>query len=396
MHVLFVPSWYPANSADTLGCFFREQALALRGHGIQLGVITPALRSLSAGLSAWKGPYGIKEELDKGVPTLRLHGVRAFSWHHSLNIIWWERAGLQIFERYIARHGLPDVLHIHSMIYALAWAKAIHRQTGIPFIVTEHSSEFALGDVRRPLLDYLTEAVRPAAQLFGVSSQLCKRLSTSVPPPRGKAWEVMPNLVSSSFAPPPKSDTKTKRDRHFTFLNVAGLHRNKGQHHLLRAFALACTTGAHLRLRIVGDGPEALSLRNLSVELGVADKVTFLGGCTRECVALEMQRCDAFVLSSSYETFGVVVLEALMCGRPVLSTRCGGPEDIIRPGKDGLLVDRDSPQALAEGMCLLAEGISAFNGAEIQTSCDARYAQAAFVKRHADAYNSAATMKGST
>jgi len=387
LHILFIPSWYPASPGETLGSFFREQALALRSYGLNVGVITPAMRSLGDGASAWLGPFGIREELDEGMTTLRYHGVRAFSWNHALNIQFWERTGLLAFARYASLRGLPDLLHVHGTIFGLAWARAIHRSHGIPFVVTEHSSEFALNQIRRPLLDYITAAIQPAAHLFGVSESLCNQLSTQVPPPAGKRWKVMPNLVSSRFAPTQEVVRPTGQE--FTFLNVAALHRNKGQHHLLRAFASALHIRPDLSLRIAGDGPEAAALHELARGLGIASQVSFLGNCSRDRVALEMQNCDAFVLSSSYETFGVVAVEALMSGKPIVATRCGGPEDIVVPGVDGVLVTKDDPDALSLGLLQMSNDYRRFDATSIRARCIERFSEVAFAGRHAAAYERA-------
>ena len=63
-----------------------------------------------------------------------------------------------------------------------------------------------------------------------------------------------------------------------------------------------------------------------------------------------LQNSDAFVLSSEYETFGVVLIEAMSCGLPVISTKCGGPESIIINDKLGLLVEKNNVNALSNGM----------------------------------------------
>jgi glycosyltransferase involved in cell wall biosynthesis len=102
-----------------------------------------------------------------------------------------------------------------------------------------------------------------------------------------------------------------------------------------------------------------------------------------------MGTCDAFVLSSSYETFGVVVVEALMNGKPVVATRCGGPEDIVVPGEDGLLVEKDNPEALAAAMLELRAQRDRFDAAAIRQRCIDRFGEAAFVRRHAKVYQAA-------
>ena len=81
-----------------------------------------------------------------------------------------------------------------------------------------------------------------------------------------------------------------------------------------------------------------MALEALVQEKALTEQVTFLGSLTREQVRQEVSEADAFVLSSEYETFGVVVIEALALGKPVIATRCGGPESIVVPSV-GYLVE---------------------------------------------------------
>lgn len=391
MHVLFIPSWFPAQPGDMTGCFFREQALALQSHGMRVGVITPAFRSLTNWQAVSSRDYGLVAENDCGLQILRYHGVRAFSWSHPLNINFWERTGLRAFDTYQRRHGRPDVLHVHSMIYGLAWATSIHREHDIPFIVTEHSSEFQRRNIRSRLIEYLKQQISFASRAFAVSSSLASALNTQLPLMAGRRWEVMHNMVSSDFG---AFETRFARyadeARVPVFLSVAALLPNKGHHHLLRALRLARDDGTFLRLRIVGDGPQESALKALVTELDLVAQVHFLGRCSREQVANEMLSADALVISSSYETFSIVAIEALLSGRPVLSTRCGGPEDIIIEGRDGFLVDKDDPDGLCAGLIRMAKELTRFDSQDLHRRCIERFSEAVFAKRHALAYRSIA------
>lgn len=388
MHVLFIPSWYPAQPDDIAGCFFREQALALQGYGMRIGVITPAFRSLSNWRALTAGGYGLVAEDDNGLQTLRYRGVRAFSWNHALNIRFWERTGLRAFDDYQRHHGRPDVLHVHAMIFGLAWAAAIHRVHGIPFVVTEHSSEFVRSSVRGSLLNYLTDQVSQAHRTFAVSSSLTKILDSQVPLPEGKTWEVQHNMVSSRFGLSTREPwCQHGRDGPLRLLSVGALELNKGHHHLLRAMKLAIEAGVDCVLRVCGSGPQFAALEALRSELGLDSRVEFLGHCSREQVSQEMANAAALVVSSSNETFGVVVVEALLSGCPVLSTRCGGPEDIIVDGIDGYLVQKDDPVALCTGLLRLAGNLARFDPQYLRQRCIERFSELAFTSRHEQVYS---------
>jgi D-inositol-3-phosphate glycosyltransferase len=127
----------------------------------------------------------------------------------------------------------------------------------------------------------------------------------------------------------------------------------KGVERLLAA-ASGLRRDLPLRLVLVGGGGENAredrALRALCAELALEDCVTFAGRRAHNELPDYYRAADALVLPSHYESFGLVVLEALACGTPVIATRVGAVEDIIRPGVNGWVVAENSPASLAEGM----------------------------------------------
>ena len=121
----------------------------------------------------------------------------------------------------------------------------------------------------------------------------------------------------------------------------------KGFDVLLHAAAHAAAQGAPFRLEIGGDGPERNSLKALAARLGIGDRVTFCGWV--DDVAAFLADADLFVLPSRIEPFGIVVLEAMACGVPIVATRVSGPLETL-DDQTALLVPSDDPAALAEAM----------------------------------------------
>lgn len=132
-------------------------------------------------------------------------------------------------------------------------------------------------------------------------------------------------------------------------LAMGRLHRNKGFDIALRALALV--PGAHLS--IAGEGPERAALEALARELGVADRVAFLGW--RSDVGALLAGCDVFVCSSRHEPLGNIVLEAWSASRPVVAAAAQGPRELIEDGETGLLVPNEDPEAMARGIRALQD-----------------------------------------
>ncbi|RAI61130.1 glycosyltransferase [Roseicella frigidaeris] len=133
-------------------------------------------------------------------------------------------------------------------------------------------------------------------------------------------------------------------------LALGRLHTNKGFDVLLRAMALL--PGVHLSL--AGEGPERPALERLAGELGLADRIAFLGW--RQDTGALLAACDLFVCPSRHEPLGNVVLEAWSAARPVVAAAAQGPVELIREGETGLLVPKEEPAPLAAAIAgLLAD-----------------------------------------
>jgi D-inositol-3-phosphate glycosyltransferase len=127
---------------------------------------------------------------------------------------------------------------------------------------------------------------------------------------------------------------------------------------LLLAFAIL-SERSECRLVLVGDGPERNRLRQLAGRLRIVDKVQFVGPKPRREVASWMSAADLLVLPSVSEGFGLVLAESIACGRPVVATRCGGPEDIVTP-ELGRLAPCASPEALSDGIAEVLACLDSF------------------------------------
>jgi glycosyltransferase involved in cell wall biosynthesis len=127
------------------------------------------------------------------------------------------------------------------------------------------------------------------------------------------------------------------------------LHPNKGFDVLLRAIALL--PRGHLYL--AGAGPEEAALRALAAELGITDRVSFLGW--RRDIGALLAAADMFICSSRHEPLGNVVLEAWSAAKPVIAAAAQGPTELISDGADGLLVPKEDAPALAVAITGLAE-----------------------------------------
>jgi glycosyltransferase involved in cell wall biosynthesis len=181
---------------------------------------------------------------------------------------------------------------------------------------------------------------------------------------------VIPNAVDGSvFTLPapgsPRSPTQ--------ILFVGVVREVKGVDVLLHAVRRLLDRGRQVRLVVVGESfyrsyrADHARVRRLAGDLGLAAHVVFTGGKQAADVARHMRESAVLVLPSRRESLGVVLMEALACGTPVVATRCGGPEDIVTP-QVGVLVPPEDPEALARGIAHVLD-----HPADYDPACLRRY-----------------------
>ncbi len=377
MHVLIIPSWYPETPEDIDGIFFRLQAQALQRSGLKIGVTAPVFRSMRGKpASVVNGGYGIRSYTEENIPTYVYKSMYFFPRLPYLDRRRWVGAGWKLFKRYVRDHGTPDIIHAHSMNHAGILAQQIHEKTGIPFVLTEHSSTYARKLIRNWQRPAMLQSAQQCSARIAVSKDFCRLLETEY---GGLDWQYIPNSLSPAFIRPVDLANKPK-NADFTFCSVAHLNYNKGFDILLPAFAEALKTHPDLKLKIGGTGLIASQLHNLAAELGLENSVEFLGGLQNDQVLDLMFRSDAFVLASRNETFGVVFIEALSQGLPVAATRCGGPQTIINEN-NGILVPVGDVQALADALVSLYENRDRYDAQTLRADCLSEFGEEAVVRQ---------------
>jgi len=189
-------------------------------------------------------------------------------------------------------------------------------------------------------------------------------------------WIHFPHLRAvtvENFAPLSPGPGPTANEGPPRIGSIGRMHRNKGYDVLLEAAARLKARGLDFRLTLAGDGPELAALKTQAASLGLADIVAFPGWMDSPVNVLKT--LDLFVLSSRVEPFGLVVIEAMAFGVPVVATDIDGPRSILAGGQLGSLVRAGNPDALA---IAIAAALADPQGAR----ATARVAQASALERY--------------
>ena len=317
MHVLVIPSWYHTTFNRIRGIFFKDQALAVLDKVEKVGVVAPVLISIKEVVKTKLLSFQEERCTDQGLFEY-IQPILAFPFLKRYNRFLQYRIGKKMVKNYILENGLPDIVHLQSAL-AGKLALWLQKEYQIPFIVTEHSSAFQRQKLSLSEISLAKEVFSSSKYNVAVSDVLAKDLFMLF----NQDFIVIPNIVDTDYFTP-----ATQQYKKFTFLNVAHLNSNKNHQLLIQAFA-ELVKQKDASLVIAGAGEERKNLEQLIASLGLERKVLLFGKATRKEVKILMQQANCFVLSSKVETFGVVLIEAMACGIPVISTKCGGPNKLI-------------------------------------------------------------------
>jgi glycosyltransferase involved in cell wall biosynthesis len=384
MHVLIIPG-EELNEKNQLSSVFEiHQAMALSDLNLHVGFISVNLKGsiyneIKEALQNCRIPkyndLKISNQKINGINLIEVIGV--YFTPSILKLYRKERvnAGVRAYRIYVEKFGKPDIIHAHSRFLDSAMiAHKIFKAYDIPFVFTEHSSFHQRNMVSKKEYVIYKNLIKSAKNWIVVSRVLgqniiSKLLSRNLYP--DKTFVVLPNILDSQLMKIKVETIDNFNNNNFTFLNIASLDENKNHEVLIESFALISKRIENLQLRIGGDGVLKETLKEKVKSLNLQN-VKFLGLINREEVQLEIYKSDAFVLSSNVETFGVVLIEAMSLGKPVISTKSGGPNEIVDE-RNGILVEPKNIQQLSDAMEFMIKNYSQFNSKKISENCVKKY-----------------------
>jgi glycosyltransferase involved in cell wall biosynthesis len=400
MNVFVLPSWYPSAVNAASGLFVREQVMAVAQVRPDItltvgtwGHLDGALSLRCPATSARALVWRLRQPACRWrVLAANVNQVTspALSWTLALaggNVAGLLRASRRNLAEAERRLGAQQLIHAHVGFPAGWVAAQLARERGIPFVITEHMSPFPFAALasNAHAMDRLREAFAGAHAVIAVSPALAEEMRAL----GMRCTQVTPNLVDlARFAatPPPARGP-------FTFFSLGGPSEHKGTDVLLRALAEPVLANAEFRV-VLGGGADATGYRRLARQLGVASRIEWLGAVAPADVPQHMARCHALVQPSRHESFGVVLVEALASGRPVIATRCGGPESIVNEA-NGVLVEVGDVPALALAMRSMMEQALRFDPVALHADTERRFSAATVARALAGLYDAAVAPKRS-
>jgi glycosyltransferase involved in cell wall biosynthesis len=259
----------------------------------------------------------------------------------------------------LGRSDRPDILHAHNLFFSsTAVAVALKHLLKIPLVTTLHLGSLRHLGGHSQLIASCYERVigraiiRNCDRLIAVSEAVAKHaLSLGARP---EAVRTIANGVDpNEFQPDPERLDGTAKNGTFRIACVGRLIFNKGPQFLIEAAPSILAARPDAEFVFVGDGPLRAGLEERTRELGIGQRVRFLG--TRPDVSAILRGCDLLVRPSLLEGMPLAILEAMACGLPVIATPISGSAELVSHGQNGLLVPTPDPESLTGAVLRLIE-----------------------------------------
>lgn len=348
--VLYIVTAYPRSRGDVITPWLVETIQRLRARGVDVEVLAPSYR---------------------GLPDQVIDGVRVHRFRYAPRA--WETLThdqtapdrireqprfLALVPSYVAAGSLAAIRLARTGEYRLIHAfwpvphglfgMAAKRVTGIPLISTFFGVELTWVQSQlsflRPLLRRIVKSSDAVTVISSYTARAVRQLVGEV------RLETIPFGATVDVGTEPLPDSRTSGVLRLLF--TGRLVERKGVRILLEALAMIQDEPA-VMLKVVGDGPLRSELQTYAGELGIASRVEFTGFVSSSELARHFRQCDAFVLPAVQDTkgdvegLGVVLIEALTYGKPVIASASGGIVDVVQDGQTGLLVPPGDVAALA-------------------------------------------------
>ena len=354
MKVLVLSHMYPSVLNEMSGIFVHEQVKTLAEKGVEVQVVSPVIWApfpINYLSSKWKNYSNIpKRTIYEGINIWHpryLAFPRSWFFASSGKRMYY---GMRNLVTKIYQEFQFDLIHAHVALPDGFSAMMLSEICNRPFIVTVHGEDLRITLYRsKGCKNALYDVFKNAKRVITVSNKLKKIAKANI----GFIEKIMV-IGNGVFVNNLTHDTNKIKTKNYlnqkNIFSVSNLITSKGIDFNLQAVALLIDKYPDLKYQIIGDGPEKDCLKKLAVDLGINDRVEFLGRLAHKEVIKYMAKADIFSLPSWNEGFGVVYIEAMSQGRPVIGCKGEGIEDFVEDGKTGMLVKPKKVDSLVKAI----------------------------------------------
>jgi glycosyltransferase involved in cell wall biosynthesis len=358
-HILFISSWYPNRKNPTHGIFNRYFAEAVSLYN-KVSVLHVCSDENMA------NELEIHQTEEDNIYSVRVYYKKVKSSIPLLSKLQKRQRILNAFDRgfheILHKGGVPDLIHLNVMLPSGIGALHLSKKYHIPYVINENWSGYTKedGNYRGLLVKFLTRRIVKGAKVIMPTSDYLKNAMLS----HGLAgnYRVVPNPVNIHRF----TLSENKGDGITYFLHISSLNdREKNVSGIIRAFSEALVHQPGILLHIVGTGIDEPLYRRLVDRLKLKNKIIFTGRLMSDLLVKQIQACDALLMFSNYETFGLVNIEAFACGKPVITSNAGAIPSYMQPHL-GIMVDKGNESQLTRAIVSFAAQKQEFNAEKIR------------------------------
>lgn len=371
-HILILPRWYPNQSDIQLGIFIQNQAKLLKNN-FDISVIY--VQSTVNQTEKFK----IETSTENGFLEQIVYFKQDTSiFKKIINFKRYKKAQLIAFKNIKTS---VDLCHVHVPIRPSFLALNLLKYKRIPFVITEHWSGHLNGQYKaksKIYKWYYNQTLKKATKISCVSLFLQNNFKQNT----GLDSIVIPNYIESTNA-----TTEFEKHNKINVLSVNDFNNAiKNVTGIISAFSRAVKINPNLHLTLIGGGPDERLIQNHINKLNISqNNITLLGRLSHQKVLNEIQKCDFYVSFSNFETFGMTIAEALLSGKPAISTLSGGPNEFLDE-TNSLIVKKNDIKQLEKSLLKMSEIYSQFDSKSMAKQIELRYGKKAVMQKSIEFY----------
>lgn len=364
MNIFIIPSWYPSKDKPIEGIFVKEQVEALAELYPENNFMISHSENFFLSISEINKSINKFRKFREAEAQYQKIKENLFKFYNPV-ITWTAKLGGEIknivttqivnFLRAKEIFGNIDLIHAHVSYPGGFAAMKLKEKFNVPYVITEHMGPFPFESYlkKEMLSDKISLPLQNADRIISVSNFSAGEIkSFGINTP-----VVIPNMVNENIFAPQNFENITEK---IEFLTVTTFIKKKGIEELLESILLSAGKSSKFFFTIAGTGHMDKYIEGFILKNNLKDKVKLIKDPSREEIVELFRRCDVFLLPSRYESFGIVYIEAMACGKPVIATDCGGPSDFVNK-VNGLLVEVGNVDQISEAITFMAQNINMYD-----------------------------------
>ena len=362
LNILIIPSWYPNKKDPLWGNYFIKQANSLNNYAnvSMLYINRLGLREIkdlsnekrTDGFEDKKYSFKFYKKTILNFKTLSLD----FSFKN------YAKAAYKAYKKLLLFIDKPDIIIVESVLPAGLAASYISKKEGIPYIIHAHSQNVMDNPFYK---EYIDKIIKEANDYMAVNDNMAKEIIK-----RGRDnCHLVPNFINFD-----RFKINNKKNKDFTLINISNFYKVKSIDVLLKALRIVLDdkNNGSIKLKIVGTGEYKEFYESLANSLNLNSNVEFMGYMDGSKVPDILSNSDALCVSSSAETFCIPILEAFASGKPVITTNCDGPMEIVEP-YNSIVVPIGNIEEYAKAIINMKNNYNKYNSNEIRENAKKKY-----------------------